>query len=235
MAKNPRDLRTEAIVLRRTDYGEADRILQLLTPEGKKSVVAKGVRREKSKLAGGIELFSVSEVVIHEGKGELGILTGAKLVEYYDAFVKDIELIEMGGAMMRSVNARAEQIESPEFYKILKQSLQTMQKHAGEETRWKDILRAWWEINLTRASGEDINLNFDTDGEKLVIDGNYYWDEENAALGKAKAGRIRADHIKMMRLMAAGPAELSMKVQGADDLIDEVLYVARCVEKATKI
>ena len=81
MAKNPRDLRTEAIVLRRTDYGEADRILQLLTPEGKKSVVAKGVRREKSKLAGGIELFSVSEVVIHEGKGELGILTGAKLVE----------------------------------------------------------------------------------------------------------------------------------------------------------
>ena len=235
MAKNPRDLRTEAIVLRRTDYGEADRILQLLTPEGKKSVVAKGVRREKSKLAGGIELFSVSEVVIHEGKGELGILTGAKLVEYYDAFVKDIELIEMGGAMMRSVNARAEQIESPEFYKILKQSLQTMQKHAGEETRWKDILRAWWGINLTRASGEDINLNFDTDGEKLVIDGNYYWDEENAALGKANAGRIGADHIKMMRIMQAMPVEVALKIQGADKLIDEVLYVARCAEKVTKI
>ncbi len=235
MAKNPRDLRTEAIVLRRTDYGEADRILQLLTPEGKKSVVAKGVRREKSKLAGGIELFSVSEVVIHEGKSDLGILTGAKLVEYYDAFVKDIELIEMGGAMMRSVNARAEQVESPEFYRILKQSLQVMQKHAGEESRWKDILRAWWGINLTRASGEEMNLNFDTDGEKLAIDGRYYWDEENAALSKAWAGRIGADHIKMMRLMAAGPAELSLKVQGADALIDEVLYIARCVEKATKI
>ena len=235
MVKNPRDLRTEAIVLRRTDYGEADRILQLLTPEGKKSVVAKGVRREKSKLAGGIELFSVSEVVIHEGKSDLGILTGAKLVEYYDAFVKDIELIEMGGAMMRSVNARAEQVESPEFYKILKQSLQVMQKHAGEESRWKDILRAWWGINLTRASGEEMNLNFDTDGEKLAIDGRYYWDEENAALSKARTGRIGADHIKMMRLMAAGPAELSLKVQGADALIDEVLYIARCVEKATKI
>jgi hypothetical protein len=39
----------------------------------------------------------------------------------------------------------------------------------------------------------------------------------------------------MMRLMAAGPAELSLKVQGADALIDEVLYIARCVEKATKI
>ena len=106
------DLRTEAIVLRRTDYGEADRILQLLTPEGKRSVIAKGVRKEKSKLAGGIELFSVSEVVIHEGKTELGVLTSAKLMEYYDAFVKDIELIEMGGAMMKSVSARAEQVEA---------------------------------------------------------------------------------------------------------------------------
>lgn len=227
------DLRTEAIVLRRTDYGEADRILQLLTPEGKRSVIARGVRKEKSKLAGGIELFSVSEVVIHEGRTELGILTGAKLLEYYDAFVKDIELIEIGGAMMRSVSARAEQIESPEFYKILKQSLQTMQKHAGEESRWKDVLRAWWGINLTRASGEDINLRFDTDGEKLLADGRYYWDEEQAALAKASAGRIGADHIKMMRLMASGPAELSLKVQGADALIDEVLYIARCMEKVT--
>ncbi len=206
MAKNPRDLRTEAIVLRRTDYGEADRILQLLTPEGKRSVIAKGVRKEKSKLAGGIELFSVSEVVIHEGRTEMGILTGAKLLEYYDAFVKDIELIEMGGAMMRSVSARAEQVESPEFYKILKQSLQVMQKHAGEESRWKDVLRAWWGINLTRVSGEDVNLKFDTDGEKLLVDGRYYWDEEQSALAKAAAGRIGADHIKMIRFMASVPA-----------------------------
>ena len=235
MAKNPRDLRTEAIVLRRTDYGEADRILQLLTPEGKRSVIARGVRREKSKLAGGIELFSVSEVVIHEGRTEMGILTGAKLLEYYDAFVKDIELIEMGGNMMRSVSMRAEQVESPECYKILKQSLQAMQKHASEESRWKDVLRAWWGINLTRASGEELNLNFDTDGEKLVADGHYYWDEENAALGKANAGRIGADHIKMMRIMQAMPVEVALKIQGADKLIDEVLYVARCAEKVTKI
>ena len=227
------DLRTEAIVLRRTDYGEADRILQLLTPEGKRSVIARGVRKEKSKLAGGVELFSVSEVVIHEGRTELGILTGAKLLEYYDAFVKDIELIEMGGAMMRGLNARAEQIESPEFYKILKQSMQTMQKHAGEQTRWKDILRAWWGINLTRASGEDVNLRFDTDGEKLMPDRRYYWDEEQVALAKADAGRVGADHIKMMRLMVSGPAELSLKVQGADALIDEIGYISKCLERST--
>ena len=65
--------RMRAIVLRRTNYGEADRILQLLTPEGRRSVMAKGVRREKSKLAGGIELFALTDVVIGQGRGELGI------------------------------------------------------------------------------------------------------------------------------------------------------------------
>ena len=88
---------------------------------------------------------------------------------------------------------------------------------------------------MARASGEDINLHFDTDGEKLLADGRYYWDEEQAALAKAGMGRIGADHIKMMRLMASGSAELSLKVQGADKLIDEVLYVARCIEKVTFI
>lgn len=64
-------VRSQAIVLRRTNYGEADRILQLLTPDGRRSVMARGVRKEKSKLAGGIELFAVSDVVIGEGKGSL--------------------------------------------------------------------------------------------------------------------------------------------------------------------
>ena len=56
--------RLKAIVLRRTNYAEADRVLQLLTPKGRRSVIAKGVRRERSKLAGGIELFAICDVVI---------------------------------------------------------------------------------------------------------------------------------------------------------------------------
>ncbi|HEU4830668.1 MAG TPA: DNA repair protein RecO, partial [Candidatus Saccharimonadales bacterium] len=88
--------RTRAIVLRRTNYGEADRILQLLTPEGKRSVMARGVRREKSKLAGGIELFAVCDVVIGEGKGELGILTSSRLIHFYGAILKDYDRLQFG-------------------------------------------------------------------------------------------------------------------------------------------
>ncbi|HMM62356.1 MAG TPA: DNA repair protein RecO, partial [Candidatus Saccharibacteria bacterium] len=88
--------RTRAIVLRRTNYGEADRILQLLTPDGKRSVMARGVRREKSKLAGGIELFAISDVVIGEGKGELGVLTSSRLVQFYGNILKDFDRMQFG-------------------------------------------------------------------------------------------------------------------------------------------
>ncbi len=232
-----RDLKTKAIVLKRTDYGEADRILQLLTPEGKKSVMAKGVRKAKSKLAGSVELFSVSEVVIHEGKGELGILTGAKLLEHYDAFVRDIELLELGGALMRDASRRAEQVDSEEFFNILRQSLQSAQKHAteGSETRWKELLRAWASMNMLRASGEEINLKFDTTGTKLSPELRYVWDVENVALAPHEMGRVGADHIKMMRVMASTPLEVAMKVAGYGDLMDEISYIVKCAEKATKI
>ena len=45
---NLKDLKTRALVLRRTNYGESDRILNLITPVGKVSAMAKGVRKEKS-------------------------------------------------------------------------------------------------------------------------------------------------------------------------------------------
>lgn len=229
-----RDLRTKAIVLKRTNYGEADRILQLLTPEGKKSVMAKGVRREKSKLAGGIELFSVSEVVIHDGKGELGILTSAKLLEHYDAFVGDVELLDLGGRLMREASRRAEQAETPEFFNILRQCMEAAQKHAalGAETRFRELLWAWASMNMLAASGEEINLKYDTSGEKLSADLRYVWDVENSALAPHELGRVGADHIKMMRVMVSTPLEVAMKVTGYGDLMDEISYIVKCAEKA---
>jgi DNA repair protein RecO (recombination protein O) len=96
------NVKTKAIVLRRTNYGEADRILNILTPMGKMSVMAKGVRKTQSKLAGGIELFCVSDVVVHRGKGDLGVLTSARLVEFYSEIMKDLAAMEfMGGSHHR--------------------------------------------------------------------------------------------------------------------------------------
>jgi DNA repair protein RecO (recombination protein O) len=59
----------DAIVLHRLDYGEADRIVTLLTREyGKLAAIAKGARRGKSKVAGSLDLFERSNMMLAKGR-----------------------------------------------------------------------------------------------------------------------------------------------------------------------
>ena len=75
-----RSFKTEAIVLKRFNYGEADRILTLLTKrEGKMTVIAKGVRKPSSRKRGHVELFNHFSAHIANGKG-MGILIEASTI-----------------------------------------------------------------------------------------------------------------------------------------------------------
>lgn len=64
----PRNYQTEAVIIRKTRLGEADRILTLYTPRlGKIHAVAKGVRRPRSKMAGHLELLTHSQISLARG------------------------------------------------------------------------------------------------------------------------------------------------------------------------
>jgi DNA repair protein RecO (recombination protein O) len=84
--------RSEAIVLRSLRYGEADRILHLLTrDQGRVSAIAKGARRTRSKLGGRLEPLSHVAVLFHRGAGEMVTITGADLLASHDAVRADGE------------------------------------------------------------------------------------------------------------------------------------------------
>src|SRR3954464_8224693 len=111
---------TKGIVLSRTDYGEADRILTLLTPEqGKLRLMARGVRRAKSKLAGGIELFSVSDITHIKGRGEIGTLISARLVKYYSTIVRDIDRVQLGYELIKLIHRATEDEPEAEYFDLL--------------------------------------------------------------------------------------------------------------------
>lgn len=58
----------DAIVLRRMDYGEADRILTLLTREhGKLAAIAKGARKSKTRMGSSLDLFGRSRMMLAKG------------------------------------------------------------------------------------------------------------------------------------------------------------------------
>jgi DNA repair protein RecO (recombination protein O) len=75
--------RTEAIILRRQVFGEADRLLTLYTPDlGKVRVLAKGVRKPTSRKAGHVELFTHATLLIAKGKS-LDIVTQADTIDAF--------------------------------------------------------------------------------------------------------------------------------------------------------
>lgn len=91
MPRPERSFRTQAIVLKRRDFGEADRLLTLLTPHhGKVEAIAKGARKPTSAKSGHVELFALTDVLIHRGRN-FGILTQAELVEPYLMMREDLQ------------------------------------------------------------------------------------------------------------------------------------------------
>src|SRR5262245_36415544 len=72
---------TEGIALKRMDFGEADRLVTVLTPHyGKIRLLAKGVRRPTSRMAGHLELFAHVHLMVARGR-ELDIATQASTIE----------------------------------------------------------------------------------------------------------------------------------------------------------
>ena len=60
--------RVEGIVLRRREHGEADHIITLLTPEGRVELLARGVRKIRSRKAGHLELFCRTTLLARRSK-----------------------------------------------------------------------------------------------------------------------------------------------------------------------
>lgn len=218
-----RSARTTAIVLRRTNYGEADRILQLITPLGKRSVMAKGVRREKSRLAGGIELFAVSDVVIGEGKGDLGILMSARLVQFYRHIMEDYDRMQFGYEAVKLVSKASEMLDEPEWFDILGESFAAL----DVKTIPLELIQTWFYLRHANLLGHGFGLEYDADGKKLSVDEKYEYDVAEKGLRPSEGGDITADHIKLMRLISNKPIQTLVQIGGINEIVGDCLNLAK--------
>jgi DNA repair protein RecO (recombination protein O) len=88
-----RTLRVDAIVLRHSDYGEADRLLTLYTREqGKLRAIAKGVRKIQSRKAGHLEPFTRTALMLARGH-DLWIVTQAETLNAFQPLREDLGLM----------------------------------------------------------------------------------------------------------------------------------------------
>ena len=222
-----KDVRTLGYVLRRTNYGEADRILNIITPNGKVSAIAKGVRRVKSKLAGGIEMFSLIDLNIHFGKSEMATITSAKMVKYYGNILKDLNKVELMAAVLKKINALAETSDNSEYFEIVDQCSVGLDLGLNIQ-----LVEGWFLLNMTRAMGEEINLYRDIDGIKLVQGTNYDYDVAERALFKNDGGELGTEEIKVLRLMSTNKLLMISKIKDIDNMSQKILKLARLMSGA---
>jgi len=204
-----KQLVTTAIVLRRTDYGEADRILTLLTPDhGKLSLLAKGVRRIKSKLAGGIELFSVSEITFIQGRGAVGTLVSTRLLKHYAHIVSDLHRTMLGYKLIEWLHKATEDEPEAAYFELLHHSFAAL----DEVNIPIELIQIWFAAQLIRLAGHMPNVQTDGKGQKLVEGQHYAFNFEDMAFSSHPGhGTFGASEIKFLRLLFAGTSPKALQ------------------------
>lgn len=201
-----------AIVLRRTNYGEADRIVTFLTPAGKVKAMVKGVRRSKSKLAGGIELFSESTITFLQTSGDLQRIVSTRLEEHWDGIIGDLQRMMFGYETMKILDKIVEDEADRAYYELLKYTLSAL----GETELDLELVEIWFYLRLLEQVGHSPNLMTDKDGKKLDAQNLYTFSVDGMCFIAHPHGEFRSEHIKLMRLCLTHSPSALKQVKNAD-------------------
>jgi DNA repair protein RecO len=213
--------KTKAIVLNRRNYGEADRIISVLTPDnGKLSLIAKGARSMKSKLAGAIELFTINDIGYIEGRGELCTLTYGRLERNFPDIVKDIDRVQLGYEVLKNVDKSTDTVVESDYYSLLGEAFAGLDDPSIDSC----LIKLWYLARLIAISGHTPNLVKDANGTVLSENKRYGFDP--AAMNffvQNGVGIYRPIHIKFLRIVfvCTKPGPLK-RINGAAGLADDL-------------
>jgi DNA repair protein RecO (recombination protein O) len=145
----PRNYQTEAIIIKKTKLGEADRILTLYTPHlGKIQAVAKGVRRPRSKLSGHLELLTYSLLSLARGRN-LDTITGSQTINSFLLLKGDLELTSYAIYVTELVNQfTADHVEDYPLFSLLIETMEQLCLGGNNE-----IVLRYFELHLFERAG----------------------------------------------------------------------------------
>ena len=168
----PRRYTTDAIVLSRFDYGEADRIVTLITPAGGKiKAIAKGVRRQKSRIGGSLEPFGELRLALAHGR-TFDVVTQAAVVHAWLRLRDDLVSFGTASYLAELANGALEERHAAEgVYLLLKRAYEILDAGMAP-TR----VARWFEMRFA----EELGVRPEVDrcvecGRLLEADERYRW------------------------------------------------------------
>jgi len=220
----------EAVVLRKVDYGEADRILTLLTLErGKIPAIAKSVRKSKSRMAGQLDVFSHGKMLLAEGKS-MDVVTQFQRITENSALGAELKRASVASVVVEVADKIMEERHAaPEMFGLVVQAL----AHLSDRTippsaELADFLmRVLAELGYAPEVGRcarcggalgEVGLTFSALAGGVVCRDCGHHD------GGGRAINVRT--VKILRVLASGDRELffRLRLEEADNrAVDAVL------------
>jgi DNA repair protein RecO (recombination protein O) len=214
---NPKS--TEAIILKRINFGEADRILTVLTNDsGQLSMLAKGVRKSKSKLAGGLELFSVSDINYIDGRSDLKTIVSTRIKSHFKNIVSDVDRTFAGYDFMKIIAANSQHIDDNQYYELLKIGLDSL-----DNTNLPiAIVEVWFYSRLLSINGSGVNVENPLGHSAFSDDQNYNFSYDDMSFVISDNGTFMPTHIKFLRLVnrADSPSKLISILKSSEIAVD---------------
>lgn len=207
------------IILRRIDYGEADRIITFLTAtNGKIRAIAKGVRKSRSKLAGGIELFSVSELHFIKGKGDIDTLMSTRLIRHYGEIVKDLERTELAYKFIKQIDKAVEDGTGQEYFEILDESLAALNIPSISSL----LAELSFFTRVLKELGHIPEFSTDFKGKPLDPDASYQFDYDSVSFAVHPEGQFNKNHLKVIKLLSLNSPKAVAKITDIDKYCQEI-------------
>jgi DNA repair protein RecO (recombination protein O) len=214
---NERLYRTDAIILRRSDFGEADRLLTVFTPDrGKLRLMAKGVRKITSRKAGHVELFMLTDMLVAHGR-TWDIISQAEVVESCRDLREDLDKISQAYYLAELVDRFIEEHDpNRPLYELLALTLARL-SHVDDPY----ITLRYFELHLLSLAGFQPQLHFCVACEKPIqaVETNYFHFVDGGVLCsthghvRPNAGLIPLPVLKVLRFLQTESWEKAAKLQ----------------------
>lgn len=217
-----RQYKTQGIIIKRSNFSEADRLFSIYTRDyGKISAIAHGVRKTKSKLAGHLELFYLTDFQIHKGKN-IDTVTGANLITRYDNLRNNKELINhtyyISELIYRSTH---ENLASREIFELTKNIFSVLNLENKEK------MACYFELKLFDILGHRPEVKKCVICLKEVSEEKNYFDYQSGGLvcgkclkHKDKAIKIDSNLIKLLRIIEKQNQAYFTKIKTNPKMID---------------
>ncbi len=215
-SRRQRVYRTRAVILKRREQGEADRVITLFTPDyGKRVVIARGARKPTSRKAGHLEPFTHVSLMLAQGK-TWDVITSAQTITPFRKLREDLDLTAYAYYLCELLDAFVQEEDPhPELYDLILTAFRRLEASPNPA-----LTARWFELALLKHAGFAPQLFHCVQcGRAIQPELNYFSCERGGVLcpqhgeGVAGAQPIPLNALKVLRYIQTQPYNHIIRLQ----------------------